>query len=37
MYLKHGAGEMLKINWTDRITNGEVLQRVEEERLLLKF
>jgi len=28
---------MLKIKWTDRITNGEVLQRVKEERLLLKI
>jgi len=27
----------LKIKWTDRITNGEVFQRVKEERLLLKF
>jgi porphobilinogen deaminase len=28
---------MLKIKWTDRITNGEVLQRAKEERLLLKI
>ena len=28
---------MLKIKWTDRITNGEVFQKVKEERLLLKF
>jgi biotin carboxylase len=28
---------MLKIMWTDRITNGEVYQRVKEERLLLKI
>jgi porphobilinogen deaminase len=28
---------MLKIKWTDRITNEEVFQRVEEERLLLKI
>jgi hypothetical protein len=27
---------MLKIKWTDRITNGEVLQRAKEDRLLLK-
>ena len=26
---------MLNIKWTDRIRNGEVLQRVKEERLLL--
>jgi hypothetical protein len=26
---------MLKIKWTDRITNGEVFQRAKEERLLL--
>ena len=25
---------MLKIKWTDRITNGEVFQRAKEERLL---
>ena len=28
---------MLKIKWTDRITNGEVYQREKEERLILKF
>jgi porphobilinogen deaminase len=28
---------MLKIKWTDRITNDEVLQRAKEERLLLKI
>jgi hypothetical protein len=28
---------MLTIKWTDRITNGEVFQRVKEERLLLKI
>jgi len=28
---------MLKIKWTDRITNDEVYQRVKEERLLLKM
>ena len=28
---------MLKIKWTDRITNEEVFQRVKEERLLLKI
>jgi hypothetical protein len=28
---------MLKIKWTDRITNGEVFQRAREERLLLKI
>jgi hypothetical protein len=27
---------MLKIKWSDRITNGEVFQRAKEERLLLK-
>ena len=27
---------MLKIKWTDRITNDEVFQRAKEERLLLK-
>ena len=27
----------LKIEWTDRITNDEVLQKVKEERLLLKI
>jgi len=27
---------MLKIKWTDRITNDEVSQKVKEERLLLK-
>jgi hypothetical protein len=27
---------MLKIKWTDRITNGEVFQRWEEETLLSK-
>jgi len=28
---------MLKIKWTDRITNDEVFQRAKEERLLLKI
>jgi len=28
---------MLKIKWTDRITNNEVFQRAKEERLLLKI
>jgi len=28
---------MLKIKWTDRITNDEVFQREKEERLLVKF
>jgi hypothetical protein len=28
---------MLKIKWTDRITNGEVFQRAKEERLLLEI
>jgi hypothetical protein len=28
---------MLKIKWTDRITNGEVYQREEKERLLSKI
>ena len=28
---------MLKIKWTDRITNDEVFQKVKEERLLLKI
>jgi len=28
---------MLKIIWTDRITNDEVFQRAKEERLLLKI
>ena len=28
---------MLKIKWTDRITNNEVFQKVKEERLLLKI
>ena len=28
---------MLKIKWTDRIKNGEVLQRAKEEKLLLKI
>jgi hypothetical protein len=28
---------MLKIKWTDRITNDEVCQRAKEERLLLKI
>jgi hypothetical protein len=30
-------GRMLKIKWTDRITNDEVFQRAKEERLLLKI
>ena len=28
---------MLKIKWTDRITNGEVFQRAKEEILILKL
>ena len=28
---------MLKIKWTDRITNDVVFQKVKEERLLLKI
>jgi len=28
---------MLKIKWTDRVTNGEVFQRAKEGRLLLKI
>jgi len=28
--------KILKIKWTDRITNDEVIQRAKEERLLLK-
>jgi hypothetical protein len=28
---------MLKMEWTDRIPNGEVFQRAKEERLLLKI
>jgi len=28
---------MLKIEWTVRITNGEVFQRAKEERLLLEI
>jgi len=28
---------MLKIKWTDRITNYEVYQRAKDERLLLKI
>jgi hypothetical protein len=28
---------MIKIKWTDIITNDEVLQRAKEERLLLKI
>ena len=28
---------MLKIKWTDRITNDEVFQKVKEESLLLKI
>jgi hypothetical protein len=28
---------MLKIKWTDRITNGEVFQRAKEEILVLKI
>jgi hypothetical protein len=28
---------MLKIKWTDRITNEEVFQRAKEERILLKM
>jgi len=29
--------KMLKITWTDRITNDEVFQRAKEEKLLLKI
>jgi len=32
-----GWREMLKIKWTDRITNDEVFQRAKEERLLFKI
>jgi len=28
---------ILKIKWTDRITNGDVFQRAKEERLFLKI
>jgi len=28
---------MLKIKWTDRITNDEVFRRAKEERLILKI
>jgi hypothetical protein len=28
---------MLKMKWTDRITNDEVFQRAKEERLSLKI
>jgi hypothetical protein len=28
---------MLKIKWTDRITNDEIFQRAREERLFLKI
>jgi hypothetical protein len=28
---------MLKIKWTDRITNDEVFQRAKEERLILEI
>ena len=28
---------MLKIKWTDRMTNDEVIQRAKRERLLLKI
>jgi hypothetical protein len=28
---------MLKIKWTDRITNEEVFQRVKEKRIILKM
>jgi len=28
---------MVKIKWTDRITNDEVFQMAKEERLLLKI
>ena len=28
---------MLKIKWTDRITNDEIFQRAKKERLLLKI
>jgi hypothetical protein len=28
---------MLKIKWTDRITNDEIFQRAIEERLILKI
>jgi len=30
-------GGMLKMKWSERITNGEFFQRAKEERLLLKF
>ena len=30
-------GRMLKIKWTDRITNDEVFQRAKEERLPLNI
>jgi hypothetical protein len=28
---------MLKIKWTDRITNDEVFQKAKEERVLLRI
>jgi hypothetical protein len=28
---------MLKMKWTDKITNGDIFQRAKEERLLLKI
>jgi hypothetical protein len=37
MHLKHGAGRMLEMKLTDRITNDKVFQRAKEERLLLKI
>jgi len=38
MYLKRGAGErMLKIKWTDRLTNDKVFQRAKVERILLQI
>jgi hypothetical protein len=33
--LKCGAGEDGEINWTDRVSNEEVLHRVKEERNIL--
>ena len=38
MLLQHGAGEeLLKIKWTDKITNDEVFQRAIGEKLLVKI
>ena len=33
---KCGAGEGWKISWTDRVRNGEVLQRVKEKRNIVQ-